>query len=204
MMTGYIQRLEELECKIPEDLKMDRVLQSLPPSFNGFVLKFNMQGMKKTVPELFAMLKVAEVDIKKEHKVLMVNRTTSYKKKGKKSVSKKSGKSADSTKKRKSGSKLETECFYCKATGHWKRNCPKFIADKKAGLIKKGIYDILIDVIFLVIKVAPGYGDTNSVTLVCNTKQDPLLLNTEEDQGDWEMVREEVAIWKLPPHLSSD
>ena len=42
MMTGYIQRLDELECKIPEDLKMDRVLQSLPPSFNGFVMNFNM------------------------------------------------------------------------------------------------------------------------------------------------------------------
>ena len=88
--------------------------------------------------------------------------------------------------------------------GHWKRNCPKFAADKKAGTIKKGIYDILIDVIFLVLKVAPEYGDTNSVTLVCNAKQDLLLLNTEEDQEDWEMIREEVTIWMLPPHLSSD
>ena len=100
----------------------------------------------------------------------MVSKTTSFKKKGKKGVSKKSGKSATSTKKHKSGSKLETECFYCKATGHWKRNCPKFIADKKARLIKKRIYDILIDVIFLVIKVDPEYGDTNSVTLICNAK----------------------------------
>ena len=42
-----------------------------------------MQGMEKTIPELFAMLKVAEVEIKKEHQVLMVNKTTSFKKKGK-------------------------------------------------------------------------------------------------------------------------
>ena len=41
-----------------------------------------MQGMTKTTPELFAMLKVAEVEIKKEHEVLMVNKTTSFKKKG--------------------------------------------------------------------------------------------------------------------------
>ena len=27
----------------------------------------NMQGMEKTIPELFAMLKAAEVEIKKEH-----------------------------------------------------------------------------------------------------------------------------------------
>ena len=43
----------------------------------------DMQGMPKTIPELFAMLKVAEVEIKKEHQVLMVNKTTSFKKKGK-------------------------------------------------------------------------------------------------------------------------
>ena len=39
--------------------------------------------MEKTIPELFVMLKAAEVEIKKEHQVLMVNKTTSFKKKGK-------------------------------------------------------------------------------------------------------------------------
>ena len=43
-------------------------------------MNYNMQGMDKTIPELFAMLKVAEVEIKKEHQVLMVNKTTSFKK----------------------------------------------------------------------------------------------------------------------------
>ena len=46
-------------------------------------MNYNMQWMQKTIPELFAMLKVAEVVIKKEHQVLMVNKTTSFKKKGK-------------------------------------------------------------------------------------------------------------------------
>ena len=45
-----------------------------------------------------------------------------------------------------SGPKPETECFYCKGTGHWKRNCPKYLADKKDGKVK-GIFDIhVIDV----------------------------------------------------------
>ena len=43
----------------------------------------NMQGMAKTIPEILAMLKSAKVKIKKEHQVLMVNNTTSFKKKGK-------------------------------------------------------------------------------------------------------------------------
>ena len=42
-----------------------------------------MQGMTKTIPKLFTMLKSAKVEIKKEHQVLMVNKTTSFKKKGK-------------------------------------------------------------------------------------------------------------------------
>ena len=46
-------------------------------------MNYNMKGMEKTIPELFAMLKAAEVEIKKEHQVLMVNKTTSFKKKGK-------------------------------------------------------------------------------------------------------------------------
>ena len=32
------------------------------------------------IPELFAMLKAAKVEIKKEHQVLMVNKTTTFKK----------------------------------------------------------------------------------------------------------------------------
>ena len=44
-------------------------------------MNYNMQGMEKTIPKLFAMLKVAKVEIKKENQVLMVNKTTSFKKK---------------------------------------------------------------------------------------------------------------------------
>ena len=43
-------------------------------------MNYNMQGMTKTLAEVFAMLKTAEVKIKKEHTVLMVNKTTNFKK----------------------------------------------------------------------------------------------------------------------------
>ena len=46
-------------------------------------MNYNMQGMTKMIPELFAMLKSAMVEIKKEHQVLMVDNITSFKKKGK-------------------------------------------------------------------------------------------------------------------------
>ena len=75
-------------------------------------MNYNMQRMQKTIPEIFAMLKVVEVEIKMEHQVLMVNKTTSFKKKGKgkKGNFKKNGKQvATPGKKPKSGPKPKTE-----------------------------------------------------------------------------------------------
>ena len=159
---------------LPDDCIIDRVLQSLPPSYKSFVMNYNMQGMNKTIPELFAMLKAAKVEIKKEHQVLMVNKTTSFKKKGKgkkKGNFKKNSKQvAAPGKKPKSGPKSETECFYYKGTGHWKRNCPKYFADKKDGKVK-GIFDIhVIDVYLTNARSSAWVFDTGSVANICNSK----------------------------------
>ena len=57
-----------------------------------------------------------------------------------------------------SGPKPETKCFYCKGTSQWKRNCPKYLADKKDGKVNKGILDIhVIDVYLLVFIATPRY-----------------------------------------------
>ena len=84
-------------------------------------MNYNMQGMTKMIPELFAMLKPMKVEIKKEHQVLMVNKTTSLKTKdkGKKGNFKENTKQvAAPVKKPKAGPKPETECFYYKGNGH--------------------------------------------------------------------------------------
>ena len=82
-MSWYHNHLTQLGVNLPDDSVIDSVLQSLPPGYKGFVMNYNMQGMMKMIPELFTMLKSAEVEIKKEHQVLMVNKATSFKKKGK-------------------------------------------------------------------------------------------------------------------------
>ena len=56
-MSGYHNHLTQLGVNLPDDGVIDRVLQSLPPSYKGFVMNYNMQGMTKTIPELFTMLK---------------------------------------------------------------------------------------------------------------------------------------------------
>ena len=79
-MSGYADNLVSLGITIPIDLGIHRVLQSLPPIYKSFVMNYNMQGMKKSLPELLPMLKTAEVEIRKEHQVLMISRTTGFKK----------------------------------------------------------------------------------------------------------------------------
>ena len=105
----------------------------------------------------------------------MVNKTTSFKKKGKgkkKGNFKKNSKQvASQEKKPKSGPKPETECFYCKQTGHWKRNYPKYLADKKDGKVNKGIFGIhVIDVYFTSVHSSPWVFDTGSVAKISNSK----------------------------------
>ena len=81
------------------------------------MMNYNMQGIMETIPKLFVMLKLVKVEIKKKHQVLMVDKTTSFKKraKEKKGNSKKNDKQvATSVKKPKAGPKPETVCFYCK------------------------------------------------------------------------------------------
>ena len=87
-------------------------------------MNYNMKGMEKSIPELYSMLKSAEVEIKKEHQVLMVNKTTSFKKGKDKKNFKKDDKGVAAPgksvvgKKPNNGPKPETQCFYCKGNGH--------------------------------------------------------------------------------------
>ena len=105
----------------------------------------------------------------------MVNKTTSFKKNGKgnKGNFKKNGKQvATPGKKPRAGPKPKTECFYYKGIGHWKRNCPKYLTDKKDGKVNKGIFDIhVIDVSLTNAHSSAWVFDTGFVAHICNSKQ---------------------------------
>jgi hypothetical protein len=79
---------------------------------------------------------------------------------------------APTEKKLKYGPKPDTKCFYCKDKGHWKRNCLKYLANKKASTIK-GILDIhVIDVYLTSTRCSAWVYDTSSIANICNSKQD--------------------------------
>ena len=104
----------------------------------------------------------------------MVNKTTSFKKKGKgkRGNFKKNGKQvAAPMKKPKARPKPEIECFYFKRNGHWKWNCPRYLADKKDGNVNKSIFDIhVIDVYFSSVYRNHSVFDTGSAAKSSNSK----------------------------------
>ena len=65
--------------------------------------------------------------------MLMIDKITSFKKraKGKKGNFKQNGKQVVTpVKEPKVGPKPETECFYYRGNGHWKRKYPEYLVDK--------------------------------------------------------------------------
>ena len=121
----------------------------------------------------------------------MVNKTTSFEKKGKgrkKGNFKKNSKQvAAQVKKPKSGPKPETKSFYCKGTSHWKRIYPKWLAEKKDGKVNISIFDIhVIDVYFTSVYSNPSVFDTSSVAKNSNSKR--------ELQNEQRLVKGEVTM----------
>jgi hypothetical protein len=133
-MMGYIETLTKLGCEIKVDLATDVILQSLPVSYESFIMNFHMNGMEKTVAELHEMIKIAEDSIKKNsNHVMMVQKEKKKRKcwtppkgKGKEKVSDEPSNSKPKTKGKSSPSPDE-ECFHCHKKGHWFRKCKKYL-----------------------------------------------------------------------------
>jgi hypothetical protein len=64
-MMEYIETLDKLGCELKDDLTTDVILQLFPANDELFIMNFHMNGMEKTVVELYGMLKIVEDSIKK-------------------------------------------------------------------------------------------------------------------------------------------
>ena len=65
-MTCLTEKLGNLFYPISEEFMTDLVLASLPPSYNGFVVCYNMMRVSTKVLEPFAMLRAAEAEMQKD------------------------------------------------------------------------------------------------------------------------------------------
>ncbi|XP_075500117.1 uncharacterized protein LOC142538702 [Primulina tabacum] len=71
-MIGLIEKLVNLDFVIPNEFSTDIMLWSLPSSFDGFVVNFNMKKLEVSHKELVNMLMSYEATIKKEKHVFLV------------------------------------------------------------------------------------------------------------------------------------
>src|ERR1044071_7489075 len=143
-MNAYVDHLARLESPLSDELVGDIILNSLPKSYDQFIMNYNMNGMEKTLAELHQMLKSAEVNIpSKTAPVLVIKEGQVKKPNTKKMGNQGKGKSVANKKPRK-----DAKCFHSDDTRHWKRNCAKYLAElkqaKASGGESSGIYVIEI------------------------------------------------------------
>ncbi|XP_075500059.1 uncharacterized protein LOC142538630 [Primulina tabacum] len=142
-MIGLIEKLVGLDVVIPTELSTDIILLSLPSSFDGFVVNFNMNKLESSLEELVNILISYEATIKKDKPVFLVGsssgtkKATPYKCKKRSAPPKKNKPNKKPYKKPALGptkpDKSEPICFHCNKPGHWRRNCAEYLAQKRDG-----------------------------------------------------------------------
>ena len=153
-------------------------------------MNYNMKGMEKTLPELFAILKTTELQIKKEHQVLMVNKTTTFNKKrqgGERELQEEWQASCRSREEAQGWT--QTWDWVLLLQGEWslEAELPQVLGRYKAGNINKGIFDIhVIDVYLTSAHSSAWVFDTGSVANICNSKY--------ELQNKWRIAKDEVTM----------
>ena len=149
------------ECKITEGVKQGARLADYYDSITAMGVDFPKTPENDLLlTSLYeALLKTNEIGLQNQQK-LLVNQSNSFKRK-------------HYTKRNKVGASHETICFYCKERGHWKRNCAKYLADKKNSSSGKGIKVIQVNVIDVLLaeNSKSWVFDTRSVAHICNTIQ---------------------------------
>jgi gag-polypeptide of LTR copia-type/Zinc knuckle len=207
-VTGYIEQLEKLGCKWDSQLVMNIIFASLSPRYSNFIMNYNMMGMSKRLDELLGLLKTAEEDMNKgSGNVLTVSSAGKKIKKCSKHKSKGKGKEKAqvvtlSASKPKNVSNIK--CFYCKKRGHWKRNCPQFLEDKKNGNVHSSS-GILVIKINLATFISDWVLDTGSCAHICSNVQ---AIKNKRLLGKGEMQLRigngaSVAVGDLDLHLPS-
>ncbi|KAL0282117.1 UNVERIFIED_CONTAM: hypothetical protein Sradi_7271200 [Sesamum radiatum] len=81
-MLSLVEKLEDLQVGLDNDTYINVILQSLPPSYDPFVINYNMNGLEKSINELINMLIQYEAMTKKFKPSVLVGEASTSKARG--------------------------------------------------------------------------------------------------------------------------
>ncbi|KAL0430738.1 UNVERIFIED_CONTAM: Transposon Ty2-B Gag-Pol polyprotein [Sesamum radiatum] len=82
-MLSLVEKLEDLKAGLNNDTYIDVILQSLPPSYDPFIVNYNMNGLEKSIHELINMLVQYEATTRKFEPSVLVGEASTFKARGK-------------------------------------------------------------------------------------------------------------------------
>ncbi|KAL0298877.1 UNVERIFIED_CONTAM: hypothetical protein Sradi_6547500 [Sesamum radiatum] len=82
-MLSLVEKLKDLKVGLYNDTYVDVILQSLPPSYDPFIINYNMNGLEKSIHELINILVQYEATPNKSTPTLLVGEASTSKAKGK-------------------------------------------------------------------------------------------------------------------------
>ncbi|KAL0445554.1 UNVERIFIED_CONTAM: hypothetical protein Slati_1683300 [Sesamum latifolium] len=82
-MLSLVEKLEDLKAGLNNDTYIDVILQSLHPSYDPFIINYNMNGLEKSIHELINMLVQYEATTHKSRPAVLVGEVSTSKAKGK-------------------------------------------------------------------------------------------------------------------------
>ncbi|KAL0293904.1 UNVERIFIED_CONTAM: hypothetical protein Sradi_6914300 [Sesamum radiatum] len=82
-MLSLMEKLGDLQAGLDNDTYIDVILQSLLPSYDPYVINYNMSGFEKFINELINMLVQYEAMTKKSEPSVLIGEASTSKVKGK-------------------------------------------------------------------------------------------------------------------------
>ncbi|KAL0434997.1 UNVERIFIED_CONTAM: hypothetical protein Sradi_0207600 [Sesamum radiatum] len=82
-MLSLKETLEHLKAGLNNDTYIDVILQSLPPSYDPYIVNYNMNGLEKSIHELINMLVQYEAATHKSEPAVLVGEASTSKAKDK-------------------------------------------------------------------------------------------------------------------------
>ena len=141
-MINHMTQLDVYGVIMPDRLKVNLILQSLPYSFKPFITNYNLNRIERSLPELLNELQEfynqgqkgkGHEDVHMASSSKTKKKPKKQQKKGPKVGPKKKEFKKGTSKAQKANDKAKDKgtCFHCGKDGHWKRNCPLYLESLK-------------------------------------------------------------------------